>query len=397
VIAAAPLRAAPPPFAIPPGAAATAPPERRGVPRDGVRLMVVRPAGVTHRRFRDLTDELEAGDLLVVNTSATLPAALDAARGDGRPSVLHVSADLGDGEWVVEVRRPDGAGPAADAERGERLRLPGGRRLRLAAPFPDPAAPAGRLWRARARPATELSAYLADHGRPIAYGHLRGRFPLSDRQNVYAADSGSAEMASAGRPFTAALLVRLMARGVTIAPVVLHAGVSSPERSEPPPPERFAVPADTARLARSAASAGRRVVAVGTTATRALESAAGADGTVRAASGWTDLVLGPDRPARAVTGIVTGLHEPEASHLLLLEAVAGPGLVRAAYEEAVAERYLWHEFGDSMLFLPRPRRAAGLSRARRDAQAASGRGRLQAAAPPAAGLVAAGASPERTP
>jgi S-adenosylmethionine:tRNA ribosyltransferase-isomerase len=159
-------------------------------------------------------------------------------------------------------------------------------------------------------------------------------------------------MASAGRPFTAPLLVGLMARGVTVAPVVLHAGVSSPERAEPPLPERFAVPPDTARLARSARAAGRRVVAVGTTVTRALESAAGPDGVVRAASGWTGLVLGPERPARVVTGLVTGLHEPEASHLLLLEAVAGPDLVRAAYDEAVAERYLWHEFGDSMLFLP---------------------------------------------
>jgi S-adenosylmethionine:tRNA ribosyltransferase-isomerase len=95
------------------------------------------------------------------------------------------------------------------------------------------------------------------------------------------------------------------------------------------------------------------VIAVGTTVTRALESAAGPDGEVRAASGWTGLVLGPGRPARVVSGLITGLHEPEASHLLLLEAVAGPDLVRAAYDEAVAAGYLWHEFGDAMLFLPR--------------------------------------------
>ena len=160
------------------------------------------------------------------------------------------------------------------------------------------------------------------------------------------------EQISSRSPSTVNSDVRLMARGVTVAPVVLHAGVSSPERAEPPLPERFTVPADTARLVRSAAGAGRRVVAVGTTVTRALESAAGPDGAVRAASGWTGLVLGPDRPARVVTGLVTGLHEPEASHLLLLQAVAGPDLVNAAYDEAVAERYLWHEFGDSMLFLP---------------------------------------------
>ncbi len=353
MIAAAPLREPAPPFAIPPGSHAAAPPERRGVPRDGVRLLVARPGGVAHRRFRDLPDQLEPGDLLVVNTSATLPAALDVVRGDGRAAVLHVSTVLDEGDWLVELRRPDGAGPQRDAVRGERLRLPGGRRLRLVAPFPDPGARAGRLWRARPRPAAGLHAYLAGHGRPIAYGHTAGRFPLSDHQTVYASAPGSAEMPSAGRPFTAPLLVRLMARGVTVVPLVLHAGVSSPEVSEPPLPERFEVPEDTARLVRSAAAVGRRVVAVGTTVTRALESAVGPDGTVRAVSGWTDLVLGPDYPAQVVTGLVTGLHEPEASHLLLLEAVAGPELVRAAYEEAVATGYLWHEFGDSMLFLPR--------------------------------------------
>jgi S-adenosylmethionine:tRNA ribosyltransferase-isomerase len=91
---------------------------------------------------------------------------------------------------------------------------------------------------------------------------------------------------------------------------------------------------------------------VGTTVTRALESAAGSDGVVHAASGWTDLVLGPDRPARVVDGLITGWHDAGASHLLLLEAVAGPELVAAAYREAVEHGYLWHEFGDSALLLP---------------------------------------------
>jgi S-adenosylmethionine:tRNA ribosyltransferase-isomerase len=159
-------------------------------------------------------------------------------------------------------------------------------------------------------------------------------------------------MASAGRPFTEHLLVRMMARGVPVAPLTLHTGVSSPELHEPPYPERFAVPEVTARLVNSTRTAGGRVVAVGTTVTRALESATDDDDVTRAATGWTDLVLGPDRPARVVTGLITGLHVPEASHLELLEAVAGPDLVARAYDRAVAERYLWHEFGDSMLFLP---------------------------------------------
>jgi S-adenosylmethionine:tRNA ribosyltransferase-isomerase len=160
-------------------------------------------------------------------------------------------------------------------------------------------------------------------------------------------------MASAGRPFTERVLVRLMARGVAVAPIVLHAGVSSPEKHEPPMPERFVVPAPTARLVRSTRAAGGRVVAVGTTVVRALETAADEGGTVRPVAGWTDLVLGPDRPARVVSGLVSGLHAPEASHLLLLEAVAGADLVGRAYAAAVEHGdYLWHEFGDSTLFLP---------------------------------------------
>ncbi len=154
------------------------------------------------------------------------------------------------------------------------------------------------------------------------------------------------------RPFTPELVVELVTRSVALAPVLLHASVSSPDEHEPPLPERFCVPAATARLVNSTRAAGRRVVAVGTTVTRALESAGAPDGTVAAASGWTDLVLGPDRPARVVTGLVSGLHAPQASHLLLLQAVAGHDLVAAAYGAAVEQGYLWHEFGDSSVFLP---------------------------------------------
>ncbi len=194
--------------------------------------------------------------------------------------------------------------------------------------------------------------FLARHGRPVTYGYLAGRYPLEDYQTVFADEPGSAEMASAARPFTAELVVRLAVRGVAVAPVVLHAGVSSPELHEPPLPERFAVPPATATLVGATRAADGRVVAVGTTVTRALESAADEDGTVVPRAGWTDLVLCPHRPARVVTGLVTGLHAPEASHLLLLEAVAGADAVRRAYDTAVRERYLWHEFGDSSLFLP---------------------------------------------
>jgi S-adenosylmethionine:tRNA ribosyltransferase-isomerase len=338
-------------FVLPPAGEAATPPEERGLLRDEVRLMAVRPGRIEHHRFRDLPALLGPGDLVVVNTSATLPARVDAHAADGRLVPLHVSAQLDDGDWVVEVRRPHNDGPDLGVEPGTVLDLPGDVRLLLAQAYPDPATPS-RLWRARPSPRWETTRYLPAHGRPIGYGYLAHAVALDDLQNVYADEPGSAEMASAGRPISEHVVTRLAARGVPVVPLTLHTGVSSPELHEPPYPERFRVPEVTARLVTGTRAAGRRVVAVGTTVTRALESATDDDGVTRPADGWTDLVLGPDRPARAVTGLITGLHAPEASHLLLLEAVAGADLVREAYAAAVAERYLWHEFGDSMIFLP---------------------------------------------
>ncbi|CAA9210950.1 MAG: S-adenosylmethionine:tRNA ribosyltransferase-isomerase-like protein [uncultured Actinomycetospora sp.] len=335
-------------FVLPADAEAHEPPEHRGLARDGVHLLVARGERVEHRRFRELAEVLDLGDLLVVNTSATLPAALDVRHDDGRAMTLHVATPLDDGDWVVEPRRPHGPETAVAA--GDRLAA-SGVVLTLVAPYPDDDAPR-RLWRARPSPSIRLAGYLAAYGRPIAYGHLAGRFPLADHQTVYANEPGSAEMPSAGRPLSEHLLVRLMARGITVAPLVLHAGVSSPEKHEPPTPERFVVPPATARLVNSARAVGARVVAVGTTVVRALESVAAPDGTVFPGHGWTDLVVAAHRPARAVDGLISGLHEPEASHLALLEAVAGPELVGRAYAAAVAEGYLWHEFGDSTLLLP---------------------------------------------
>ena len=337
-------------FTLPAHAEAAAPPEWHGLARDEVRLLSVRPTGTVSTVFRDLPDLLEPGDLVVVNTSATVPARLGARRADGVAVPLHVSTTLDDGSWVVEVRRPDNSGPDLGVEPGATLDLPGAVRVTLVEGFPRDRH--SRLWRAHTEPWTAAPAYLSRHGQPIRYGYLHGSFPLAEYQNVYATEPGSAEMASAGRPFSDRLLVRLLARGIPVVPLTLHTGVSSPELHEPPYPERFAVPEVTARLATSTRRAGRRVIAVGTTVTRALETATDDDGVTHAAEGWTDLVLGPDRPARGVTGLITGLHAPEASHLLLLEAVAGPELVAAAYRRATAEHYLWHEFGDSMLFLP---------------------------------------------
>ncbi|MEU4248673.1 S-adenosylmethionine:tRNA ribosyltransferase-isomerase [Amycolatopsis sp. NPDC026612] len=329
-------------FDLPAELSASAPPEARGLTRDQVRLLVASPAGVHHTAFTSLGEHLRPGDLLVVNTSGTLPAAVDARRAD-RPIVVHFATPLDDGSWVVELRAP--GGPLLDGRPGERLSLAGDASLTLLAPMVPGAA---RLWRAAV--SVEVPELLAATGRPIRYGYVPRAWPLADYQTAFAREPGSAEMPSAARPFTAELVTRLVTDGVLVAPLLLHTGVSSPEAAEPPQAERFRVPGTTAALASWVRSRGGRVIAVGTTAARALESAA-SEGDLRAAEGWTDLVLGPDRPARVVDGIVTGLHAPEASHLLLLEAVAGAEVVQRAYEAAVAERYLWHEFGDVSLLL----------------------------------------------
>jgi S-adenosylmethionine:tRNA ribosyltransferase-isomerase len=331
------------------GRAATEPPEARGLRRDEVRLLAAEPSRVRHRIFRDLPGLLEPGDLVVVNTSGTLPAAIDATRADGRVVVVHAAGPSPDGRQVVEMRRPDGAGPVLDGEADEVLTLRSGVEVRLLRPVMPPSR---RLWMAAVRLDGPFEDHLGRHGRPITYDERIARLPLSAYQPAVARVPGSAEMASAGRPLTAEVITDLVTRGVGVAPVTLHAGVSSLEAGESPPSERFEVPEATARLVRHTRRHGGRVIAVGTTVTRALESVAGPGGTVRAGRGWTDLVLGPERPARVVDGLVTGWHEPASSHLRLLEAVAGAGLVRAAYAEAVQEGYLWHEFGDSCLLLP---------------------------------------------
>jgi len=340
-------------FALPPELSATEPPEERGLERDGVRLLVAEPDGLHHAHFRDLSRFLHPGDLIVVNTSATLAAAVEGIRRGDSAVVVHFSTPRDDGTWIVELRASDGSGPILD---GESIGLPGGVALTLQSPRADPRMPGGvRLWRANISTDGPMDEYLARHGRPITYGYARGRWDLAAFQTIFAREAGSAEMPGAGRPFTNELVTELVTKGVALAPVLLHAGVSSLEAKELPAAEHFRVPEQTARLVNHTQSAGGRVIAVGTTVTRALETVARPDGSVTAGEGSTELVLGPTRPARAIDGIISGWHPPGASHLLLLEAVAGPRLVGQAYASARAAGYLWHEFGDSSLLLPKRR------------------------------------------
>lgn len=380
-------------FSVPDELSAHAPAEARGLRRDAVRMLVGHRDGLqlAHHTAADLPQVLQPGDLLVVNNSATLPAALNGTLPDGTPVAVHVSsAEPGaGGEHLVELRRPHAGStvPYALARRdpsavgknmltvpsparpGLEITLPGGTSLRLTAAFTK------RLWyahfrlpsrggepfgRERARrqgaPGTSAVAsvadYLGQYGKPIRYSYVDRDWPLSAYQTVFAAEPGSSEMPSAARPFTLELVAALVSRGVLIAPITLHTGVASPELHEAPYAERYRVPESTARLVNHVRTSGGRVIAVGTTAVRALESAADLDGKVHAADGWTDLIITPERGVRAVDGLLTGWHEPRASHLLMLEAVAGRPLLDLCYAEAIRERYLWHEFGDVNLLLP---------------------------------------------
>jgi S-adenosylmethionine:tRNA ribosyltransferase-isomerase len=350
-------------FTLPPELAATEPPEQRGLARDEVRLLVAEAGGtVRHATFRDLATFLRPGDLVVVNTSATRASAVDGLRADGRPVTMHVSHRLPHGgEWVVELRAPHGVARIHDARVGELLHLPSRVTATLRAAHPDPSRRSGsRLWLASIPVEGGVAGWLERVGRPIIYGHLRTHPPLSAYQTLFAHDPGSAEMPSAGRPFSIRVLADLRRRGVAVADVTLHTGVSSTESGEPPPAEWYRVPAATAQEVNRTHADGGRVIAVGTTVVRALESTADRHRRVGAGAGWTELVLGPDRAPRVVDGLITGWHEPDASHLLLLEAVAGPELVGDAYAAALAARYRWHEFGDSCVLLPQsPRQVPG--------------------------------------
>ena len=324
------------------------PPEVRGSGRDDVALLVAtrHDLGLAHARFHDLPCFLNAGDLLVVNTSATLAAALDARLG-GEAVQLWLSTPLHGGAWVVELRTHDRQ-PHPRPPIGARLDLPNVAHAELVDRF----AGSGRLVVARLDLGEPLEEYLRQHGQPIRYGYVPEEWPVDAYQTVFGREPGSAEMPSAGRPFTAQLVLELLGRGVLFAPVVLHTGVSSPEPGEPPYPERFRVPEATARLVGAVHGWGGRVIAVGTTVVRALETVADDDRTVAAGQGWTTLVVTPERGLGVVDGLLTGWHERDSSHLQLLEAVAGAELLDRSYRAALERRYLWHEFGDLHLILP---------------------------------------------
>jgi S-adenosylmethionine:tRNA ribosyltransferase-isomerase len=351
------------PFDLRPELEAHEPPEARGATRDGVRMLVSRTASgeVGHHAFADLPDLLLPGDLVVVNNTATLPAAVTLPTAAGASMTVHFSTAMPEGDWLVELRSGTGGAsvPSPAGAAGDLLELPGGAVLRLDLRF------SARLWRARL--STAVIPYLLRHGQPIRYSYVPAAWPIEAYQTIFATWPGSAEMPSASRPFTAEIVTRLVSRGIAIAPVTLHTGVSSLEGGEDPYPESFDVPAATARLVNLTRQAGGRVIAAGTTVVRALESAAlragcpasaisGSmlcdGGPVSAAAGWTSHVVTSQSGVAVVDGLLTGLHEPRSTHLWMLAAFTSEGMLRRCYHAAGENGYRWHEFGDVHLLLP---------------------------------------------
>jgi S-adenosylmethionine:tRNA ribosyltransferase-isomerase len=348
-------------FVLPPELEASEPPEARGLARDEVRLMISYRADnrVVHTRFKQLEEYLASGDLLVINTSGTLNAALRAIRTDGTELELHLSTHLPADLWSVEVRDKHGKRPFFTMLAGANLQLPGGATATLHTPYrQDQRDPSydykrdARLWIATLHLPCPLNDYLAHYGFPIRYSYVKHGWPISYYQTVYATEPGSAEMPSAGRAFTQQLITRLIARGVQIAPLLLHTGVASLEEHEPPYEEYYRVPPETARLVNAARQADRRVIAVGTTVVRALETVTDVDGTTHPGEGWTNKIITPQRGIHAVQGLLTGLHEPRATHLAMLEALVEREHLQITYTAALRNGYLWHEFGDLHLLLP---------------------------------------------
>lgn len=369
-------------FQLPDELAAKEPPEKRGLTRDGVRLLSAnRRSGIlSHSVFNRIGDFLEPGDCLVFNASRTLPASLravaipvigasgprDTRVGDGGPRPESPGVELRirlgrrweNGDWSVLALSPDEEPWAGDLTGSLLIFASGGsgeETLSAQVIGKDPLI--GRLWKIRfSRRGPALMETISRLGDPIRYWYAASPWNLDFYQTVFAREPGSVEMPSAGRAFTWKLLMDLRRKGVETAFLVLHAGLSSymdPEfdSGHPASVESFRLDSGAANLINAAKSRGGRIVAVGTTVVRALETVADASGRVRAESGSTRLRITPGYSLRTVDGLVTGFHEPEASHLDLLSAFLPPERLRPIYEEAVRKRYLWHEFGDANLIL----------------------------------------------
>jgi S-adenosylmethionine:tRNA ribosyltransferase-isomerase len=338
-------------FELPPELSADRPPERRGLARDQVRLLVIdrQTGSVTHTRFDQVSHFLRPGDLLVFNSSGTLPAVLSATVAQQKePVEVRLAEHLPDNIWLALLL------PHSVEASG--LRLDFGRGLTAQVLTRDFQIP--RLWRLRfSATGTELLDLIYRLGNPVRYRYVSGAWKLSYYQNVYAQTPGSSEMPSAGRAFSWRLLFGLRRMGIKSTHITLHTGLSSYmdndfDRRRPMSEEEYWISEESAQKIGRAQTNRGRIIAVGTTVVRALESAVLAQGNkLRASNDYTRLRISDRHHLQLVNGLITGLHEPEASHLDLLSAFIPKETLFAAYLEAIQQGYLWHEFGDLNLIV----------------------------------------------
>jgi len=343
-------------FVLPDNLAAKEPPERRGLARDEVRLLVIDRDSKdrVHTRFNRLGEFLQKGDLLVFNSSRTLPAALKGCAGKNAPCIeARLAEHLPDDSWLVLLLCENGAPFTCGLRAGMEIEF--GEGLRGAVIKKDERIP--RLWQMRfSQKGAELVDTIHRIGAPVRYEYVSAPWDLDYYQTVYAQEPGSAEMPSAGRAFTWKLLFELRRRGVETAYITLHTGLSSYmddalDRLHPASEEEYLIGEKAAAKINLARRQNRRLIAVGTTVVRALESAADENGFVESRHAYTRLRVTENHKLKTVNALLTGMHEPEASHLDLLAAFLPPEEIREAYEEAVEMKYLWHEFGDLNLII----------------------------------------------
>lgn len=332
-------------FQVPEYLNASIPAEYRGIQRDQVRLMAldINTGKSYHNTFYELDAYLKEGDLLVLNNSRTIPAVLKGKRGK-QTIEIRLSRKISDNEWEALV-----VGGVFGV--GEKINLPGD----LTATIKGQGNEAPLVILSFSKSGVDLYNDIYKYGEPIHYEYIDTPWPIEMYQTVYASVPGSVEMPSAGRAFSWKLLNKLKRKGVNIAFIQLHAGLSYYGNDRWPNPskhvEAYSVPEETAALINKTKANKGCVIAVGTTVVRALETVAEHTGIVKAQEGITGLYIKKGFPLKVVDGLITGFHEPEASHLDLLTAFIDEKLLMDAYRDALTEGYLWHEFGDMNLIL----------------------------------------------
>ncbi|MEM7375437.1 MAG: S-adenosylmethionine:tRNA ribosyltransferase-isomerase [Bacteroidota bacterium] len=340
-------------FELPAHLACPLPTEQRHIQRDEVRLLVSNGSGdLFHDHFSQLDHYLKPGDVLVVNTSATLPAAIPIHLADDSPAMLHLSTQFSETSWLVEIRAIKDTQTIRwkGGKAGMRVDLPGGGHIELVSPFYNNKQWI-HLWKAEFHLDRPITSYLDIHGHPIKYTQLDNPFPLSYYQTYFSEHPGSSEMPSAGRGFTSSLVRKLLRKGLRFAPILLHTGISSLEQGELPYPEYMEISALSANIIQEAKSTGNRIIAVGTTAIRALETASHVQGEIQAFRGMTEVYIHESYHMKIADGLLTGFHEPQASHLNMLLSIAGMQHIDQAYRAAIQAQYFWHQFGDLHLIL----------------------------------------------